>query len=42
VALGRLSIPAAARETVERLVDRIFEVCAEKSPEGGRAVADDR
>jgi hypothetical protein len=31
VALIGLFVPAAAGETVERLVDCIFEVCAEKS-----------
>jgi hypothetical protein len=42
VTLVGLSIFAAARETVERLVDCVFEVGAEKSSQGGRAVADDR
>jgi hypothetical protein len=42
VALVGLSISAAAGETVERFVDCILEVCAEKCSQGGRAVADDR
>lgn len=42
MALGGLSVSAAAGQTVERLVDCVFEVGAEKSSQGGRTVADDR